>query len=340
QISMTKADIRPMIDPFRRFAARRPTLQLPAAAGYLAPLGVFCFAWIELVSDWSDEPRALGVLVCVYCAGSIVAGRVFGVDWFTRADPLGRMFELLSRMAPIKVRRNGITVQFPAAGLSVPKAPQTGEAALVGVLIGVVLFDGLSETPAWKFVLDSIAESKTLRPGLLLLRDNGVDLLKMLRSIGLISIVVMTILVWRVLAWSISRAAKTDIGASETAQIFAATLLPIAVAYHLAHYTSYLLIAGQLAIPAASDPFAMGWDLLGTKGYSLDIGVITAGQVWWVAFGAMITGHCLSVAVGHRRALNVYADRRTAIRSQLPMAFAMIGLTVVSLWILSQPIVE
>ncbi len=36
------------------------------------------------------------------------------------------------------------------------------------------------------------------------------------------------------------------------------TLVPIALAYHLAHYLSFLLTVGQYMIPLISDPFGYG----------------------------------------------------------------------------------
>jgi hypothetical protein len=55
---------------------------------------------------------------------------------------------------------------------------------------------------------------------------------------------------------------------------------------------------------------------------------------------ALIAGHALSVLVAHRRAVVLFLDPRRAALSQFPMTLAMIGLTVLSLWILSQPITE
>ncbi len=340
----------PLVDPFRHLAMLTGRLvgidtagvvqPLPEYAGYLAPFGIFCLAWIELVSDWSEDPRTLGILICVYAAAAIGMALLFGAAWFRQADPLSRMFELLGRLATIRLTPSNVVIGLPGEGLQRENQRMAGEVHLVCVLIGVVLFDGLSETPAWVAVLDWISESRSLRGTLLYLRGQGVDLLKMITSLGLLATVGTTIVVYYGLAWASCRAAHSDIGATETAIAFAASLLPIAVAYHLSHYTSYLLIAGQLLLPAASDPFALGWDLFGAAGHGIDIGIINARHVWWIAFVALIAGHSLSVLAGHRRALALFGSRRAASRSQFPMALAMIGLTVLSLWILSQPIVE
>ena len=38
--------------------------------------------------------------------------------------------------------------------------------------------------------------------------------------------------------------------------------------------------------------------------------------------------------------MRVFADRRAALISQLPILVLMVGYTMLSLWILSQPIIE
>jgi hypothetical protein len=44
--------------------------------------------------------------------------------------------------------------------------------------------------------------------------------------------------------------------------------------------------------------------------------------------------------VAHRLALERFAGRQTARRSQYPLAALMVAYTMLSLWILAQPIVE
>ena len=42
------------------------------------------------------------------------------------------------------------------------------------------------------------------------------------------------------------------------------SIVPIALAYHFSHYLTALLVNGQYALVALSDPFALGWNLFGT----------------------------------------------------------------------------
>jgi tetratricopeptide (TPR) repeat protein len=121
---------------------------------------------------------------------------------------------------------------------------------------------------------------------------------------------------------------------------FAFTLVPIAIAYHIAHYLSFLLIQGQRIVPLLSDPFGAGWDLLGTATYRLNIGVVGARFGWYTAVLTIVIGHILAVYLAHLVALRTLRDHRLALRSQYPMLVLMVAYTVISLWILSQPIVE
>ncbi len=344
------AELWPAIDPFRhsyllvaRLLRRDPErvpASLPSAAGWLAPLGMLALGWLELVSGWSENPRALAVLVGLYLAVSVGAGLVFGIAWFRRADPLARIFALVSRVAPLTwVGRRGIRLRPWGEGLVDASPAQTGEVALVACLMGAVLFDGLLETPAWAAVLDFVSESQFLRPALLALRGQGLDLLAVLKSLGLVGTVIAIDGLYWLLAWGMRICSGTALSTRVVGTALAGCLLPIVVAYHLAHYLSYLLLAGQLAAPAASDPFGLGWDWLRVAGHPIDIGLIGAKQVWWVAVAALVAGHSLSVAVGHRCALALFGSPRSAARSQAPMLLAMVGLTMLSLWILAQPIV-
>lgn len=341
----------PALDPFRgSFAVlchlfgRDPEhsrFPLSSVAGYLAPAGLLVLAWVELISDWSEDPKAVGMIILLYLAVTLLCAMRFGLVWFRVADPLGRLFDLVGRMAVLRpTAASTLTLGLPGEGLLDTHRPIKGEAALVCVLIGIVLFDGFSETPAWAAVLDHISQSQRLRGLLLFLREQGVDLLKLIRSVGLITSIAAFLAGFWLLSWSMRRAVGDDRPTSDVAAHFAGTLLPIATAYHLSHYVSYLMIAGQLALPAASDPFGLGWDLFGVADRSINISVIGARHVWWIGFAALIVGHGLSVLIGHRRALIYFGEPRSASTSQLPMMIGMVCLTVMSLWILSQPITE
>jgi len=137
----------------------------------------------------------------------------------------------------------------------------------------------------------------------------------------------------------ISEPAESELSAMAIARTFAYSLIPIALAYNIAHFITLLLIQGQLIIPLASDPFGFGWDLLGTGDYRINIGIINAKILWYLSVGLIVAGHIIAVYLAHLISLRTFQDRSAAISSQYPMLMLMVIYTVVSLWTIAQPIV-
>jgi hypothetical protein len=129
-------------------------------------------------------------------------------------------------------------------------------------------------------------------------------------------------------------------GAADLGRRFVFSLLPISIAYHIAHYFSYLFNGGQLIIPLLSDPFGFGWDLWGTATYRPRIDLVGPLLQWYVAVGAIVVGHVIAIYIAHITSLSTFGKRREALRTQIPIVVLMVCYTMLSLWILSQPIVE
>lgn len=302
------------------------------------------FAWLELISSAGDHPRTIALLAMLYTVISGIGALTFGASvWFRLADPFSVVFSTLARLAPVVLSRRGVRrtrLRWPGYGLLVAAPVATSMVVLVIALLATVFFDGFKETSAWAAVLDGITASEALRAPLLALRSAGVNLLELVETLGLLAVLLVFGLVYLLFSWQIDRASRQRLGLSATAGLFVQTLVPIAVGYHFAHYLSYLLIAGQLAIPLASDPFGLGWDLFSTADYSIDIAIVDARFVWYSAVASIVVGHVIAVYLAHLTALRLYRDRSAAVRSQIPMLVLMVGYTMSSLWILSQPIVE
>ncbi|MDA0339595.1 MAG: hypothetical protein O2910_07125, partial [Proteobacteria bacterium] len=207
------------------------------------------------------------------------------------------------------------------------------------VMLSTVTFDGFKETPLWGDVLQWLAREPLFHPLIRGVHELGFDFHVVLETVMLTLFPVLFLLIFMGFSWLTRLASGRRLRVSEIAGIFAFSLVPIAIAYHLAHYLSYLLIAGQFIIPLASDPFGIGWNLFGTADYAIDISIIGAKFVWFTAVIAIVLGHVIAIGVAHIVALNVFATTRAALRSQYPFLVLMVGYTMVSLWILSQPIV-
>jgi len=299
------------------------------------------FAWLELISGLAELPRTLAMLIVAYSVITWVGMAVFGRDvWLKNGEIFDAVYGLLARFAPMAGKDGRWLARMPSMGLLSERPVHLSSVFFVLLLLTTVSFDGILETPLWAGILDRIAESQALRGTLISLQNAGVDLIALIKTIGLISLPCVFVAVYMVFCHAISAFGGGRVPTRDVIGYFVLSLVPIAIAYHLSHYLSYLLIAGQNIIPLISDPFGFGWDLFGTVSYRLDISIVNAKMVWYVAVSAIVVGHVFAVYVAHVTAMRVFAERSEALRSQIPMLVLMVGYTMISLWILSQPIVN
>lgn len=338
-----------LVNPWRilfdwgtRLSGRRPAERpYPIWLGYWPAVVLFlAFAWTELISESAESPRVLGSLIVAYSLLTWSGMAWFGSRaWLRYGDAFSVAFGVLARFAPLYGRSGQLILRFPASGLLVHEPVPISLVGFVLLLLTSVTFDGVLETPFWQSLVASIAESTTLRGTLLLLQRGGINLLVLIKTLALFAMPIVFAGAYLSVSWLVGIAGARNLNWHAIVGFFVLSLVPIAIAYHLSHYLSYLLIAGQNIIPLASDPFGAGWDLLGTRTYRLDIGIVNAKMVWYVAVSAIVVGHLVAVYVAHAMALRVFPTVRQAIVSQIPMMALMVTYTIVSLWILSQPIV-
>jgi len=313
------------------------------------------FVWAELIWPDSDVPTRLASAVLTYSLITWLGMFLFGKQaWLRHGEAFSVLFSLLARFAPTEYRvvcpasdghdERQLNLRPWAVGLLTDRPLEISRTVFVVVMLAGVTFDGLLATPLWATIGQAMLVSETIRPAILLLQDITGDAIAAIGTIAMfvfllsfqLVYLLFSALVWRVLPARIR--AETSIRA--IAGLFVLTLIPISLAYHLAHYLSYLLIVGQYMIPLISDPFGFGWDLFGTGHYMVNIGIVNARFVWQTSVVAIVVGHIIAVYLSHVTALRVFADKRVALISQVPMLFLMVGYTMISLWILAQPVVE
>ncbi len=334
----------------------------PAGWGVWPGLLLFlAFAWAELVFVDSAMPAHIARMAIVYSVITWAGMAVYGKErWLRRGEAFSLAFGFLARFAPTEARnldpsvcdacpadcqdvdmecvdcgrcfaktppsRRELNLRPFAVGLLRNEGVSVSAAAFVLLLLSTVTYDGLTATPLWVSVHDWLSGQL---PNSTLIGTLGLAVFPTL--FGGVYLVVAALMSW-------AGGGRVPVGA--VARGFVYSLIPIALAYHLAHFLSYLLIQGQLIIPLASDPFGFGWDLLGTVDYRVNLAIINARTTWLLAVGAIVVGHIISVYLAHVIAHRVIKERRLARRSQYPMLALMVGYTMVSLWILAQPITE
>ena len=231
-----------------------------------------------------------------------------------------------------------------AVGLLTARPLSTSSMVFVLLMLSSVTFDGLLATPLWADLSRWMIYSETMRPLIIALQDITGNAIAAVGTIALavflLAFQLLYLLFSALMYFSTPAANRAGISVRQVAGLFVLSLIPIALAYHLAHYLSYLALVGQYIIPLASDPFGMGWDLFGTSLYTVDISIVNARMVWYTSVIAIVTGHIIAVWLAHVMALRTFHSNRAALLSQIPMLLLMVGYTMLSLWILAQPVVE
>lgn len=286
-----------------------------------AALMLIGFAWIELISGWSEEPRALGTLILVYTAITLVAQAIYGTEtWSRRGEGFAVYFGLLARISKIETRGGVVGLRPLLGGLPrLDRAP--GTVAVVVVMIATTTFDGLRSGSLWREVggeLDAVTGSATVSDTL---------------GIALCAAVLAG---FYALGIGGARTVGGTLKADDLRARFVHTLVPIALVYVFAHYLTFLLFEGQAIFYLASDPLGRGWDLFGTAAGAIDFGLVTQNQTWYLQVAFVIAGHVAALALAHDRALATFGDARRAARSQYWMLGIMIGFTTLALWLLAQ----
>jgi len=317
----------------------------PSLATWPAVVLFLAFAWMELIWDGRDVPARLAWAMLFYSAITWAGMFVFGrTTWCKSAEVFTIVFGIFARFAPLAVdecSNNQMFLRLPADGLIENQRNSWAMVLLVISLLATVTFDGLLETPLWAYV--DIAIINTPDDSLLwaFFGFSEAAALRVVRTVGLIMFILLFSAAF-IMTCSIMAAVTHGKGGGPLvlAPRFVFSLLPISIAYHIAHYFSYLFNSGQLIIPLISDPFGFGWDLFGTAAYQPNIGFVGPILQWYVAVAAIVVGHVIAVCLAHLDALAIFGNRRLAMRSQLSILVLMVGYTMLSLWILSQPIVE
>jgi hypothetical protein len=316
----------------KRVGAGADPLAYPERLGrWPATLGILAFAWVELAYTNKADPSTLSIMILAYTATQIVGMSVYGTEaWSRNGDAFGVYFGLFSRLSPLHWVRGELRGRAPLAGA--PRLdPVRGTVPLLCTMIGTTSFDGFSQGPLWTGTngLGIQLQHRFLDIGL-----NAEHALEVAFTIGLVGVVLVIGGLYRLGVIGM-RSVGEDHAATELGRRFVHSLIPIALAYVIAHYCSLLLYQGQAIGYLISDPLGHGSDIFGTAGKTIDYNVITANGVWYVQVVALVTGHAAGLALAHDRALSTYRSARAATRSQYWMLVVMIGFTSLGLWLLS-----
>ena len=314
--------------PGRRF---EPLLSYPPWLGvWPAVAGLFGFGWLELVyvAPNRDSPSLIAALSLGYFLAMLVGMLLFGIDtWTEQGDAFAVDFNLFSRLSTLVAEDGVLYGRRPLSGL--PDLPlRRGTVALLCTIIGTTTFDGFSNGGIWRtneYNLQSLFAD---------LGFHQMAALELTYTFGLIFCILLVAGVYR-LGIAGVRSVSDRYDTDSLRRAFVHTLVPIAFAYILAHYFSYIVWQGQTMGYLVSDPLGNGANLLGTSGYQIDYRIISFAAIWYVQVAALISGHVGGLTLAHDRALAIYPEPEEAVRSQYWMLAVMVAFTSFGLWLLS-----
>ena len=300
---------------------------------YLATTLLLTWSWMEVVYPIAYVPARVTTIALIWTVFNVCGMSFFGKSaWQSRGDVFAVYFAMLSQFSICSYERKDCSIDLHLPGVGIVQELDVwravnGFAAFIIAMLSIVLFDGLHGSQVWNIFLG-------------LLQYLGLG---WIASSSYLSGTIGLILVWTFFAGLyyfscfLSSHLFSLASTAILANTFAGSLIPIAVAYLIAHGFSSLMIQGQNIFFLISDPLSLGWNLFGTAQYRPNIGIIDAGTTWYLAVSSIVIGHVMALVVSHRLILKLAPDNSAVSLVTLPQTVLMILFTMLSLIIIAEP---
>jgi len=294
------------------------------------------FTLFALADIAPDDPQRLALVVGLYWSFTLFCMILFGPVWLLKGECFSMLLKRYSQLTAFATHESHLQIGMPGWRALTNPAITVSSAVFILVLLGTGSFDGFNETFYW---LNMIGVNPLAFPGRSAVVNQTI--------VGLILANVLLIIVYSLciyLGLALVNRQADDARRIQFRDAFcylAISILPIALAYHFAHFLTAFLINAQYALAAASDPLNNGADLLSLGTFYVTTGFMNSHHsveaIWLTQASAVVVGHVLSVLLAHALALNLFGSARRAIISQAPLAAFMVGYTFIGLWLLAAP---
>ena len=282
-----------------------------------AAVALSLFLWLQLAYTEQSSLAAVALFLSAYSVAVLIGAARFGAGWVRTGDGFAVLFALLGALAPLFRGDDGrLRLRWPGTGLATVEV-RPGTAGVVLVVLGGTAFDGLSLTQWWGDVVGGRRDWDLV----------AVD------TVGLVLTIATVAVAYLVALRVLGLLAGDDADLTEQAGRWCPALVPLVLAYSIAHHLGLLVFDGQAFLALLSDPLGSGRDLFGTADRIIDFTVVSGEQLAVVQVGAIVVGHVLGVLVAHDRAVARYPGL-TATTSQRPVLAVMIGSAVAAVLVL------
>ncbi|MEZ4458594.1 MAG: heavy metal-binding domain-containing protein [bacterium] len=224
-----------------------------------------------------------------------------------------------------------INVRTPLADLMGPHRRRVEEAWFLLMILGITVFHGLAMIPLWTH--DIVPPAREW-----IEKTTGFDVgYLVVFTVGMVAFLAALVGVYAIFCAGI-RAASGNI-AYRFRDFFVAhayDILPLALAYHLAHNSLHFFYEGSKLVRLLSDPFGWGWNLFGTADWPLTM--LVPMEILWIAQVVLVlSGQVAAVFITRRTLYRMLGNRRQAQRAFVVAAVLLMLLSFASLWLLNQP---
>ena len=299
---------------------------------FFATLFLFIWSWLEVVYPVAFVPHRIGYLIliwsCIYFLGIFLKGKN---RWLQQIDFISIYFNYLGKFSLFTYSSSQKALLFRPWGLGLIKSNSeqslSGQAGFIIAMLTTVLFDGLHGNQMW--LLFEQPFEKWIPKSMDI---NGY----WIGTTGLLLTWCLFYLIYQLTCY-LSKKLCPTITVKHLANDLAPSLIPIAIAYLIAHNFSSFMIQVQNIIFLISDPFNLDWNLFGTKNFRPNIALIDAGFTWYLAISAIVIGHILAILICHLIILQKTSSKKEVFYLSMPMTITMILLTMMSLIIIAEP---
>ena len=306
-------------------------LDIALAMVWPAAILLLGFSAFTLADPAPDDPARLAKVIATYSLLTFAGMALVGPRrWLRQVEFLSVLMAQFGRLGLLARRGRRARAGWPGWQLASGGSAVPGIPVFILVLLGTGSFDGFNETFVW---LDLIGVNPLAFPGRSAVIGQVIT-----------GLVVANLLLIGLFLTMIRIGDGLVSGNRTPAQLlalFAPTILPIALAYHTAHYLPSLLVDGQYVMIALNDPFGTGADILRLADYYITTGFFnhreTMRVIWLTQAAVIVLGHVIAVILAHAAAVQAYGDVARAFRAGLPLALFMVLYTWLGLWLLAAP---
>jgi hypothetical protein len=314
---------------------REKALAWPAKLGWWpAAVTYFVIACGELIyNQTATKPAVTATALLVYFVLSAFLGLIYGQEWLARGEVFSVLFSTWGRLGFWRFGAAG--KKGFAGGLLVPFEASPSRTAFVLLLLVSVAFDGLLSTPLWSNWQHQLPHSLAV----------GTIGYQLFATVFFMGLAAAFWLVFGAFAAAVSKAGEHRTSPIAALAGLLPSLLPISFGYLLAHNIEYLLVNGQLLFPLIGNPTGKdSWPIhlayLFNDNFEPHIHLLPSSFYWYFSVALIIAVHIIAVVLAHRHLGGATKDTLRARRSEYPWIVAMVCYTMLSLWLLAQPLVK